>query len=305
MRCATRATIYIYRPTGRPEAASHGRGAVHVPRPRLARARGRRVVAVPRQARRGRVRRLRVQGLVATRAGAASITWVEAEARAAAFCRLNGALNCVAGDVVVDRVNNVADGTYDVILGEPALRRDAFFVIVRGLRGRRARRLRRTERRRHLRGAAPRGGRFVRTVASSSGTARRKNSSRRSPWPGRAAAAMNARCCVVHDVLTERTSPKAVAERRGGAQSDAWLANYRDQNINCVANAGCCSGGQVEGRFDWAEGACARAWAPPPSNVERGRRRGSGFDGVRDGQRRLSHPRPRVDGHRSAAPLRV
>ena len=60
-----------------------------------------------------------VQGLVATRAGAASICWVEAEARAAAFCRLNGALNDVEGDVVVDRVNNVADGTYDVILANP------------------------------------------------------------------------------------------------------------------------------------------------------------------------------------------
>ena len=60
-----------------------------------------------------------IQGLVATRAGASSITWVEAEARAAAFCRLNGALNCVEGDVVVDRVNNVQGGTYDLILANP------------------------------------------------------------------------------------------------------------------------------------------------------------------------------------------
>ena len=80
--------------------------------------------------------------------------------------------------------------------------------------------------------------------------------------------AWNARCCVVHDVLTERTSPKAVAERRGGAQSDAWLANYRDQNINCVANAVLLLGRTSGGGFDWAEGACARAWAPPPTNVE-------------------------------------
>ena len=47
------------------------------------------------------------------------ITWVEAEARAAAFCRLNGALNCVEGDVVVDRVSNVEAGTYDLILANP------------------------------------------------------------------------------------------------------------------------------------------------------------------------------------------
>ena len=80
--------------------------------------------------------------------------------------------------------------------------------------------------------------------------------------------AMNARCCVVHDLLTERTSPKAVAERRGGTQSDAWLANYREQNINCVANAVLLLGRTAGGGFDWAEGACARAWAPPPSNVE-------------------------------------
>ena len=80
--------------------------------------------------------------------------------------------------------------------------------------------------------------------------------------------AWNARCCVVHDMLTERTAPEAVAERRGGTQSEAWLANYREQNINCVANAVLLLGRTSGGGFDWAEGACARAWAPPPSNVE-------------------------------------
>ena len=207
-----------------------------------------------------------VQGLVATRAGAASICWVEAEARAAAFCRLNGALNDVEGDVVVDRVNNVADGTYDVILANPpyvatpsSLSYEAFaaggpdgYDVLKDVV---------TYAARHL---AEDG--LLACVFELNGPPEALFAKVALAWAS--GGSLNARCCVVHDVLTERTSPKAVAERRGGAQADAWLANYRDQNINCVANAVLLLGRTSGGGFDWAEGACARAWAPPPSNVE-------------------------------------
>ena len=207
-----------------------------------------------------------IQGLVATRAGAASIRWVEAEARAAAFCRLNGALNGVEGDVVVDRVNNVADGTYDVILANPpyvatpsslsyeafaAGGPDGYDVLCDVV----------TYASKHL---AEDG--LLACVFELNGPPEALFAKVALAWAS--GGAMNARCCVVHDVLTERTSPKAVAERRGGAQSEAWLANYREQNINCVANAVLLLGRTSGGGFDWAEGACARAWAPPPSNVE-------------------------------------
>jgi len=207
-----------------------------------------------------------IQGLVAARAGAASITWVEAEARAAAFCRLNGALNGVEGDVVVDRVNNVADGTYDVILANPpyvatpsslsyeafaAGGPDGYDVLCDVV----------TYASKHL---AEDG--LLACVFELNGPPEALFAKVALAWAS--GGSLNARCCVVHDVLTERTSPKAVAERRGGAQADAWLANYRDQNINCVANAVLLLGRTTGGSFDWAEGACARAWAPPPSNVE-------------------------------------
>ena len=207
-----------------------------------------------------------IQGLVATRAGAASIRWVEAEARAAAFCRLNGALNCVEGDVVVDRVSNVEAGTYDLILANPpyvatppSLEYDAFaaggpdgYDVLKDVV---------TYASKHL---AEDG--LLAVVFELNGPPEALFAKLALAWAS--GGAWNARCCVVHDLLTERTSPKAVAERRGGAQSDAWLANYRDQNINCVANAVLLLGRTSGGGFDWAEGACARAWAPPPSNVE-------------------------------------
>jgi hypothetical protein len=207
-----------------------------------------------------------VQGLVATRAGASSITWVEAEARAAAFCRLNGALNCVEGDVVVDRVNNVQGGTYDLILANPpyvatppSTSYDAFaaggpdgYAVLCDVV---------TYAARHLEKDG-----LLAVVFELNGPPEALFAKVALAWAS--GGAMNARCCVVHDLLTERTSPKAVAERRGGGQSDAWLANYREQNINCVANAVLLLGRTSGGGFDWAEGACARAWAPPPSNVE-------------------------------------
>ena len=207
-----------------------------------------------------------IQGLVATRAGAASIRWVEAEARAAAFCRLNGALNCVEGDVVVDRISNVADGTYDLMLANPpyvatppsssyeafaAGGPDGYDVLCDVI----------TYAARHLEKDG-----LLAVVFELNGPPERLFAKVALAWAS--GGAMNARCCVVHDVLTERTSPEAVAERRGGAQSDAWLANYREQNINCVANAVLLLGRTSGGGFDWAEGACGRAWAPPPSNVE-------------------------------------
>ena len=207
-----------------------------------------------------------VQGLVATRAGAASIRWVEAEARAAAFCRLNGALNNVEGDVVVDRISNVADGTYDLILANPpyvatppsstydafaAGGPDGYAVLLDVV----------TYAARHLEKDG-----LLAVVFELNGPPEALFAKVALAWAS--GGAMNARCCVVHDVLTERTSPKAVAERRGGAQSDAWLANYREQNIDCVANAVLLLGRTSGGGFDWAEGACARAWAPPPTNLE-------------------------------------
>jgi hypothetical protein len=207
-----------------------------------------------------------IQGLVATRAGAASVTWVEAEARAAAFCRLNGALNNVAGDVVVDRVDDVEAGTYDLILANPpyvatppsstyeafaAGGPDGYDVLKDVV----------TYASKHL---ADDG--LLAVVFELNGPPEALFAKLALAWAS--GGAWNARCCVVHDVLTERTSPKAVAERRGGAQSDAWLANYRDQNINCVANAVLLLGRTSGGGFAWAEGACARAWAPPPTNGE-------------------------------------
>ena len=208
-----------------------------------------------------------IQGLVAARAGAASIRWVEAEARAAAFCRLNGALNCVEGDVVVDRVGKVdSTGTYDLILANPpyvatppSLAYEAFaaggpdgYDVLKDVV---------TYASKHL---AEDG--LLACVFELNGPPEKLFAKVALAWAS--GGSLNARCCVVHDVLTERTSPEAVAERRGGAQSDAWLANYRDQNINCVANAVLLLGRTSGGGFDWAEGACARAWAPPPSNVE-------------------------------------
>jgi hypothetical protein len=207
-----------------------------------------------------------IQGLVATRAGAASIRWVEAEARAAAFCRLNGALNCVEGDVVVDRVSNVEAGTYDLILANPpyvatppSLEYDAFaaggpdgYDVLKDVV---------TYASKHL---AEDG--LLAVVFELNGPPEALFAKVALAWAS--GGAMNARCAVVHDLLTERTAPEAVAERRGGGQSDAWLANYRDQNVDRVANAVLLLGRTSGGGFDWAEGACARAWAPPPTNGE-------------------------------------
>ena len=201
-----------------------------------------------------------VQGLVATRAGAASIRWVEAEARAAAFCRLNGALNNVAGDVVVDRVSNAEAGAYDLILANPpyvatppSLAYDAFaaggpdgYDVLKDVV---------TYAARHL---AEDG--LLACVFELNGPPEALFAKLALAWAS--GGAWHARCCVVHDVLTERTAPEAVAERRGGVQSEAWLANYRDQNINCVANAVLLLGRTSGGGFDWAEGACARKGAP-------------------------------------------
>ena len=168
--------------------------------------------------------------------------------------------------MVVDRVNNVADGTYDLVLANPpyvatpsslsyeafaAGGPDGYDVLCDVV----------TYASKHL---ATDG--LLACVFELNGAPEALFAKVALAWAS--GGAMHARCCVVHDVLTERTSPKAVAERRGGAQSDAWLANYREQNINCVANAVLLLGRTSGGGFDWAEGACARAWAPPPSNVE-------------------------------------
>ena len=79
-------------------------------------------------------------------------------------------------------------------------------------------------------------------------------------------------------MVTERTSPKA-----GGEEALNPTARHRDRN--CVRRG--CSGGRVEG-FGWAEGACARAWAPPPMRA--GQRLTGAGPGVGAGRVSLALP---------------
>lgn len=202
-----------------------------------------------------------VQGLVAARAGALSIEWVEPQSRAAAFCRLNAALNGVPGRVVEARVDAVDGSQFDLILANPpyvatpALAYDAFadggldgydvlcdVVEYASLN------------------LASEG--LLACVFELNGPPEALFAKLEAAW-----TTGGARCALIHDTLNERTSPAAAAARRGGDAADAWLANYEDRGVDRVANAILLLG-RSGGGFEVDVEACARAWAPPPTNVE-------------------------------------
>ena len=178
-----------------------------------------------------------VQGLVAARAGALSIEWVEAQPRAAAFCRLNGALNGVPGRVVEARVDTVDGSEFDLILANPpyvatpALAYDAFadggldgydvlcdVVEYASLN------------------LASEG--LLACVFELNGPPEALFAKLEAAW-----TTGGARCALIHDALTERTSPAAAASsasrtRRGctaGCSSRSCTASRRSAGTRTSA----------------------------------------------------------------------